>query len=133
MLRTRPHQTPPPQTRIVIAVYRPKRGMEDVLLSEVRDHHQLLRSEGLATDREPVVMRSADGSIIEVFEWASAAAIAEAHGNPRVQAMWARFEACSVYGQLSDLPEAGAMFAEFSPVDLRLAAPFQPTPDNREE
>lgn len=121
------------QTRIVIAIYRPKRGKEDVLLSEVRDHHQLLRSEGLATDREPIVMRSSDGSILEVFEWASAAAIAEAHGNPRIQAMWARFEACSTYGQLAGLPEASTYFAEFSPVDLQLAPPPQPTPDNREE
>jgi len=121
------------QTRIVIAVYKPKEGQEDILLSEVRDHHQLLRSEGLATDREPIVMRSADGSILEVFEWASAAAIAEAHGNPRVQAMWARFESCSTYGKLADLAEAGAMFAEFSPVSLILAPPPQPTPDNREE
>lgn len=121
------------QTRIVIAVYRPKHGHEDVLLSEVRDHHQLLRSEGLATDREPIVMRSANGSLLEVFEWASAAAIAEAHGNPRVQAMWARFEACCTYGQLADLPESAALFAEFSPVSLFLAPPPQPTPENREE
>lgn len=121
------------QTRIVIASYRPRRGKEDILLSEVRDHHQLLRSEGLATDREPIVMRSADGSMLEVFEWASAAAIAEAHANPRVQAMWARFEACCTYGTLRDLPESGELFAEFGPVDLTLAAPLQPTPDNREE
>ena len=42
--------------RVVICAYRPKRGKEQVLLAEVRDHHHLLRSEGLATDRTPVIM-----------------------------------------------------------------------------
>jgi hypothetical protein len=32
-------------------------------------------------------MKSADGTIIEVFEWKSAAAIAAAHENPVWQAM----------------------------------------------
>ena len=62
--------------RIVIVAYRPKPGKADILLAEVRDHVHLLRSEGLATDRLATVMRAKDGAIIEVFEWASPAAIA---------------------------------------------------------
>ena len=124
---------PRPITRLVIAAYRPKPGKADVLLSEVRDHVHLLRSEGLATDRHSVVMRAKDGTIVEVFEWASPAAIDEAHENPRVQAMWARFEKVCDYVPLNTLYEAGDMFAEFDPVDLHLPPIVQPAPDKRAE
>jgi len=119
--------------RMVIAAYRPKPGKQDVLLAEVRDHHHMLRSEGLATDRHPILMRAKDGTVLEVFEWASPAAIEEAHGNPRVQAMWARFAACSDYVPLNSLAEASGMFAEFEPLEIRLAPIVQPTPDKRAE
>jgi quinol monooxygenase YgiN len=119
--------------RIVIVAYRPKPGKANVLLAEVRDHVHLLRSEGLATDRHPVIMRAKDGTIIEVFEWASPAAMEEAHRNARVQAMWARFETCCDYAPLNTLFESGDLFAEFEPVDLHLPPIVQPDPDKRAE
>ena len=64
------------------------------------------------------VMRAKDGTLVEMFEWASPAAIEEAHANPRVQAMWARFAACCDYVPLNSLAEAGDMFAEFEPVHI---------------
>ena len=78
-------------------------------------------------------MRAKDGTIIEVFEWASPAATEEAHGNPRVQQMWARFAACCDYAPLNTLPETADLFAEFEPVDLHLAPIVQPPPDKRAE
>lgn len=119
--------------RMVIVAYRPKARKEDVLLSELRDHVHLLRSEGLATDRPATLMRAKDGTLVEMFEWASPAAIAEAHGNARVQAMWARFAACCDYVPLNALAEAGEMFAEFEPVHIQLAPIVQPPPDKRAE
>lgn len=119
--------------RLVIVAYRPKPGKENVLLAEVRDHVHLLRSEGLATDRHATVMRAKDGTIIEVFEWASPAAINEAHDNPRVQAMWARFDKVCDYVPLNTLNESADLFAEFEPVDLHLAPIIQPDPDKRAE
>jgi len=119
--------------RLVIVAYRPKPGKDAVLLAEVRDHVHLLRSEGLATDRPATVMRAKDGAIIEVFEWASPAAIAEAHSNPRVQAMWGRFAACCDYAPLNTLFESADLFAEFEPVDLHLAPIVQPDVDHRAE
>jgi hypothetical protein len=119
--------------RLVIVAYRPKPGKGDVLLAEVRDHVHLLRSEGLATDRHATVMRAKDGTILEVFEWASPAAIEEAHANPRVQQMWARFAQCCDYTPLNTLPETAGLFAEFEPVDLQLAPIVQPDPDKRAE
>jgi hypothetical protein len=119
--------------RLVIVAHRPKAGKEAVLLAEVRDHHALLRSEGLATDREPTIMCAADGTIIEVFEWASQAAIEEAHNNPRVNAMSGRFFACCDTMPLNQLPEAAAMFAEFTPVVFDHTLPSQASPSQREE
>jgi hypothetical protein len=119
--------------RIVIVAYRPKKGKEDILFAEVRDHVHLLRSEGLATDRHPIVMCAKDGTILEVFEWASPAAIEEAHSNPRVQAMWGRFAACCDYVPLNSLAEASDMFAEFEPLDIHIAPIIQPDVDHRAE
>ncbi len=119
--------------RIVIAAYRPKSGKAEILLAEVRDHHHLLRSEGLATDRKPVVMRAKDGTILEVFEWASPAAIEEAQANPRVQAMWGRFNDCCDYVPLNTVSETSEMFAEFEPLDLQLDPIVQPDPAHRAE
>lgn len=119
--------------RLVVAAYRALPGKESVLLAEVRDHVPLLRSEGLATDRPTVVMRAKDGAIVQVFEWASPAAMEEAKTNPRVRAMWNRFDACSEVAPLNTLFESGDLFAEFEPVDLHLEPIVQPDPDHRAE
>lgn len=104
--------------RFVIAAYAPKEGMEQQLLATVKKHLHVLRAEQLVTDRPAYVMRAEDGSIVEVFEWRSAAAIEQAHGNPAVQALWAEFgEACD-FKSLTDLPETHQMFAEFDAVEL---------------
>ena len=41
----------------------------------VEDHISILRIENLATNPDPMIMRSADGCLVEVFEWKSADAI----------------------------------------------------------
>jgi hypothetical protein len=58
--------------KFVIVAYRPRPGKEQELLQLTREHLPILRSEGLATDRPSYVMKSADGTIVEVFEWKSA-------------------------------------------------------------
>ena len=58
-------------------------------------------------------MRTADGTIIEVFEWASKEAIAEAHANPIVLDLWKRFEAVCSFVTPSNLAEFQNMFAHF--------------------
>jgi len=70
------------------------------------------------TDRQPYLMRAADGTFIEVFEWKSAAAIQAAHKNAAVQAMWARFEEACTYESLVSLSESKEMFANFESVEL---------------
>jgi len=104
--------------RFVIAAYTPKPGRAEQLLAAVRKHMQILRGEGLVTDRPAYAMRAADGTIVEVFEWASSDAINRAHRNPAVQALWQEFgEACD-YRPLASLTECGQMFAEFDSIEL---------------
>jgi hypothetical protein len=102
---------------VVIVAYRPKPGKDADLLQLTREHLTILREEGLATDREAIVCRADDGTIIEVFEWEAGDAAA-AHANERVKALWARYwDACDIV-KLQDLPEAAQMFAGFAPVEL---------------
>lgn len=103
--------------RTVIACYRPRPGQAAALHGLVRSHVPTLQRLGLATDRAAMVMRAADGSVLEVFEWASAAAIGAAHAHPEVQALWAAFSACSEHARLSQLAEAQQLFAEFAPLN----------------
>jgi hypothetical protein len=101
---------------ISVACYKPKPGHEEALLELVRNHLPPLRALGLVTDRTSIVMRAADGTIIEVFEWASPEAIAGAHANPVVGEIWKRFsEACS-YEIPSNIAEFQNMFAHFEPL-----------------
>ena len=75
----------------VIVAYRPKPRKEDEVLALVRSRVPNLRKEGLVTDRQPVIMRSRDGTIIDVSEWKSREGIDAAHKNPNVLAMWTKF------------------------------------------
>jgi hypothetical protein len=104
--------------RFVIVAYRPYQGKEERLLELTREHLPILRSQGLATDRPSYVMRATDGTIIEVFEWKSAEAIAAAHQNPVWQAMCGRYSEVCEYISLENLNESKNMFAEFEPIIL---------------
>jgi hypothetical protein len=99
--------------RFVIAVYKPRPGCAEKLVQIVRRHAGVLRAEGLISNREAHAMCAADGTVIEVFEWLSTAAIERAHSNPAVQALWAEFgEACE-YVPIAGVAEAQHVFSEF--------------------
>ena len=101
---------------VVIVAYRPKPGKENELVDLVRSRVPTLRKEGLVSDRVPTIMRSRDGTIIEVSEWKSREAINAAHKNPNVLAMWNKFFAICDCIPLNTLAEAKEMFAGFEPV-----------------
>ena len=102
---------------IAIVAYRPKAGKDEQLLELVRSRVPRLRSEGLVTDRVPVIMRSRDGTIVEVSEWKSREAIDAAHKNPNVWAMWEKFFALCDCVPLNTLPETANIFAGFTPIE----------------
>lgn len=101
---------------ISIACYKPKPGCEAALQRLVQEHLPPLRAEGLVTERASIVMRTSDGTIVEVFEWVSQEAIAGAHSNPAVLELWKRFEAVCSYEIPSNLTEFRTMFAHFEPI-----------------
>jgi hypothetical protein len=101
---------------ISVACYKPRPGCEAALLDLVRDHLPPLRALGLVTDRASIVMRTADGVIVEVFEWVSQEAIAGAHTNPAVLDLWKRFEAVCWYETPSNVAEFHNMFSHFEPL-----------------
>ena len=101
---------------VVIVAYRPKPGKENELVDLVRSRVPTLRKEGLVTDRVPTIMRSRDGTIIEVSEWKSREAIDAAHKNPNVLVMWNKFFAICDCIPLNTVSEANEMFAGFEPI-----------------
>ena len=101
---------------ISVACYKPRPGCESALLELVRNHLPPLRAVGLVTDRQSIVMRTADGTIVEVFEWVSEEAIAAAHHNPTVLVLWKHFEALCTYEIPSKISEFQQMFSHFEPV-----------------
>jgi hypothetical protein len=103
---------------ISIAAYKPLPDMETQLLHAVRDHMPVLRAEGLVTGRPAHTMRAQDGTIVEVFEWKSDEAIAQAHSNPAVRRLWERFFAACECVPLARIPECSEMFAHFEPLDV---------------
>ena len=101
---------------VVIVAYRPKPGKERELLELVRSRVPTLTKENLVTNRTPTIMRTRDGTIIEVSEWKSREAIDAAHKNPNVLAMWNKFFALCDCVPLNTLAETGEMFAGFEPI-----------------
>ncbi|SDT54646.1 hypothetical protein SAMN05216490_3979 [Mucilaginibacter mallensis] len=103
--------------RIVIVGYKPKAGKAEALKVLMQTHVQRLRQEGLATDRESILMEATDGTIVEVFEWVSAEAIQSAHTNPAVLQMWGEYAEVCDYVPVGSLAEAGNLFSDFTPVE----------------
>lgn len=99
---------------IVIVGYKPKNGKEEELDALMKSHVERLRNEGFVTDRESVLMKSKDGTVIEVFEWKSKEAIESAHSNSEVLKMWEEYSEVCDYIPISELEETSAFFAEFS-------------------
>lgn len=100
----------------VIAVYRPKAGMDGAMREILTTHVANLRAWGFASSRPVTLLRASDGAYIEIFEWLDGAA-ERAHHDARVQEMWGRFAAACDFAALKDLPGAAKPFAHFTAVD----------------
>jgi hypothetical protein len=101
---------------VVTAVYRPLPGRAADLEALVRRHFPTLRERGLVTERAPIVVRSEDGTLLEVFEWRDEAAAGEAHADPEVGALWNAMGEAGEFLCLADLPEATRRFPHFQPL-----------------
>ena len=104
------------EPKIVIVAYKPKPGKAEALKVLMRTHSSILKSQDLVTDRPSILMEAKDGTIVEVFEWKSQAAIESAHSNPEVLKMWEKFEAVCDFIPIGKVEESGNLFSEFSPM-----------------
>lgn len=109
--------TSDPDATLVIVAYRPRPGKADALLQLIREHVPILRAGGLASGRPFIAARASDGTVVEVFEWLPGA-IARAHANSTVLALWETFaDVCEIVPRAS-LSEASTMCASFTPLNL---------------
>lgn len=101
-------------TETVIAAYRPKPGKERELRELIREHRRSLSDAQLVTSRPPLVLRArSDGTLLEIFEWASAKAADRAHRHASVRAIWKKLATVADFVPLSDVAEAGKAFSHF--------------------
>lgn len=100
--------------RIVIVAYRPFPGKEPALEELMKQHWDILNSEGLVSERKPITMKAKDSTIIEVFGWKSKESMNAAHSNERVLNMWAEYAELCDYIPVSQVPESLELFSEFT-------------------
>lgn len=96
-----------------VAAYRPHPGKDQELLAVVRRHVPTLRKEGLATEHPVLLMKAADGTLIEIASWKSEDHSRQAHHNPVVREVWGAFARCCDFRALKDLAEAQREFSHF--------------------
>ena len=99
--------------QLVMAMYRPKEGKTSELETLVKKHFPLLKEYELTTEQAPFIGRSSDGTIVEVFEWASPDAARKAHDHPAVAKIWEAMAVVCDFGQLEQLPESKKPFPHF--------------------
>jgi hypothetical protein len=104
--------------QIVIALYKPHSGKDADLRKLIAQHIPTLRRLELITDRPSILMKSKDGTYLEIFEWANEDSAGKAHTHPEVAKIW------EAMGPVSDLPVLGTLeevqnrFPHFVPVSL---------------
>lgn len=103
---------------MVIACYRPKNGGESALFELMKMHLPTLRAEGLVGDGPSLAGRAKDGTIVEIFNWRSQAAIDAAHQNKAVGALWEAFGEVCDFVAIGDVSGAKEPFTELEPIDL---------------
>ena len=101
-------------TKLTFAMYKPKEGKSADLKAILEDHIPTLQRLELITGNPAYMLESADGTIIEVFEWTGDAAKDIAHKHPAVRAIWGRMMNICSFPCLKELPEAEHSFPNFT-------------------
>lgn len=98
---------------VVICSYRPKPGKQAEVFALVDRHLHALRALRLITEYPHSVMQAEDGTVLEIFEWASVEAARRAEGEATVQAVWKGLREVADFVPLSALKETNRPFAHF--------------------
>ncbi|WP_226536703.1 hypothetical protein [Fictibacillus halophilus] len=103
---------------ITMALYQPHEGKEEQLNEVLKKHIKTLDAENLITSREPIRAVSADGTVIEIFEWRSEQAKDAAHESQVVMKVWNDIMEIAEIKSLSSLEESKHPFPNFMPYAL---------------
>jgi hypothetical protein len=110
------------KTGVVLALYQVARENEKTLLKLIPKKRRYFLKAGYVTKRPPILLRSRENSeiFIEIFEWKSDAAVAKAHQDPKVRAIWDEMDKlCKKIGKgLNEVPEFATPFPHFELVDV---------------
>ena len=103
---------------VVFALYRPHEEKDREFRALLAQHLPILRARELVTDREPIVVKSTNGTYIEIFEWRGAESATRAHHDPEVAKIWEAMGQIATLPTLGTLDEIDARFPHFEPVAL---------------
>lgn len=101
-----------------VILYRPHKGKEEELLSHLRAAFPMLRRNGFIAGSKVIGLKSRDGRILVIFEWASAEAIDLVGEHPEVQEYWMEQDKISTFEKAADLPEFQRTVPVFEHVDI---------------
>jgi hypothetical protein len=104
--------------QVVFALYKAHEGKDAELRRLLAEHVPALRRLELATDRAATVVKSKNGTYIEIFEWSSEKAAGLAHHHPEVAKVWEAFGKVCDLKTLDSLEEIKGMFPHFEPVNV---------------
>ena len=103
---------------LVIALYKPRRNKSDEFHALLATHEDALRQAALVTERPFTMMQSADGTILEIFEWRDRSSSAKAHDHPELGPLWGAMAEIADFPCMAELPEATKRFPHFAPAGL---------------
>lgn len=101
---------------IVMSLYRPHPGKDAELRALIARHIPALRKAKLITDRTAMLMRSSNGTYIEVFEWNDEGGSRKAHETQSIQSIWGEMMRIAEFPSLDSLDESKGRFPHFEPV-----------------
>jgi hypothetical protein len=103
--------------QVVFALYKPHEGKDGELRQLLAEHVPTLRRLELATDRPVILLKSKNGTYVEIFEWSNENAAGLAHHHPEVATVWEALGKVCDLATLDSLEETKGMFPHFEPVD----------------
>jgi hypothetical protein len=104
--------------QIAFALYRPREGKDGELRVLIALHIPTLRRLELITDRAPILVKTKNGTYIEVFEWRTTESAVAAHHHPEVAKVWEAMGKIADFPALESLDEAKMQFPNFDPINL---------------
>jgi len=108
------------QSQFVTATYQVKQEHQDAFILLMKEAEQVMRQEQLITAQPIFRMRSLKNPefIMEVFEWVDEQAFEQAQQNPKILAVWGKYQSIWEAGGfgVDRIPEAGMPWAQYSSI-----------------